>query len=230
MGQEVRLPWWHPLDDGFRDWSTSIAASLVVVCADVVAGIGESLALYMLLYWDVMAVLYVLLALLAMRSSVGQLRLWAGKRSGQVGWWQRIFGGRFTLSQLPVLAAGAGLAASAFVLPRVNELDKDRAVLLTVACAVAVIGGWAVTHLSFVLQYAFLYYSSDPAGGLDFPETPEPGPLEFAYFSAAVGTTFGTTDVTVVRADFRKAVLTHGLVAFLFNTAVLALTLTLLFS
>ena len=224
-----RVSPWSPLDDTFRDVATSVVAWLGVLAADVVLGLDE-VGLYLLVYWDVMAVAYVLLTLLAMRSSVGQLRGWAAKRSGQASTWQKIFGGSSTLSQLPLMAAIMGLAASAFVLPRASDYGADRHALVTIACAVAVIGGWLVTHLSFLLQYAFLYYGSEPAGGLDFPETSEPGPLEFAYFAAAVGTTFGTTDVTVLRRDFRKAVLAHCLVSFLFNTAVLALTLTLLFS
>lgn len=231
VGQEVRLPWWHPLDDGFRDGVSTVAASILVLAADVMADLGASLALYLLVYWDLMAVLYVLLTLLALRSSPRQLHRWAQDRSRPVGWLRKALGGGpETLSQLPSLAAVVGLAASAYVLPRVDDLARERATLLTVACVVAVLGGWLVTHLSFVLQYAFLYYHSDPPGGLEFPGTSRPGTLEFAYFAAAVGTTFGTTDVTVVRGDLRKAVLTHGLVAFLFNTAVLALTLTLLFS
>ncbi len=227
---EERLSRWHPLDDTFRDWASGIVASVVVLVGDAVADVADTFALRLLVYWDVMAASYLLLTLLALRSSVRQLRLWAHARSQPTGWMRRVFGGSSTLSQLPSLAASVGLVASAYVLPRVDELGANRAGLLTVACAVAVLGGWAVTHLSFALQYAFLYYRSDPPGGLDFPGTPEPGSAEFTYFAAAVATTFGTTDVTVRRSDMRKAVLTHGLFAFVFNTAVLALTLTLLFS
>ena len=227
---EERLSRWHPLDDTFRDWVSGIVASVVVLVGDAVADITDTFALRLLVFWDVMAASYVLLTLLALRSSVQRLRLWAHARSQPVGWMRRVFGGSSNLSQLPSLAAGIGLLASAYVLPKVDELGAEQSGLLTVACAVAVLGGWAVTHLSFALQYAFLYYRSDPAGGLDFPGTPERGSAEFIYFAAAVGTTFGTTDVTVRRSDLRKAVVAHGLVAFVFNTAVLALTLTLLFS
>ncbi len=226
---EERLSRWHPLDDGFRDGVTTLVATAVVITGDVL-GTDDTLVLDMLVYWNVMAAGYVVLTLLALRSSAGQLRLWARARARPTSWTRRIFGSPSTLSQLPSLAAGIGLIASAYVLPRVEQFGADRAGLLTVACAAAVLGGWAVTHLSFVLQYAFLYYRSDPPGGLEFPGTPEPGTTDFAYFAAAVGTTFGTTDVTVLRSDLRKAVLAHGLVAFVYNTAVLALTLTLLVS
>lgn len=227
---EARLSRWHPLDDNLRDWASAIVATIGVLVGDAVADMADTFALYLLVYWDVMAAVYVLLTVLALRSSVRDLRVWARARSRPAGWARRVFGGSATLSQLPSLAAGVGLVASAYVLPRVDELGAERAGLLAVACVVAVLGGWVVMHLSFALQYAFLYYRSDPPGGLDFPGTPEPGTLEFTYFAAAVGTTFGTTDVTVRRSDLRKAVLAHGLVAFVFNTAVLALTLTLLFS
>jgi uncharacterized membrane protein len=66
------------------------------------------------------------------------------------------------------------------------------------------------------------------AGGLEFPGGEEPGLVDFGYFAVAVavGTTFGTTDVTVVRSRMRRLVLTHGVYAFVFNTAILAVAVT----
>jgi len=41
-----------------------------------------------------------------------------------------------------------------------------------------------------------------------------------------VGTTFGTTDVEVRHSALRRHVLTHGVLAFVFNTLVLTVAIT----
>ena len=66
--------------------------------------------------------------------------------------------------------------------------------------------------------------------GLDLPGG---GPLrssDFLHSSAAVSTTFGTTDVTVTSGGMRRVVLGHSLVAFSFNTVILALLVSALLS
>ena len=63
---------------------------------------------------------------------------------------------------------------------------------------------------------------------LDFPGTPRPSLLEYAYFSFTVGSTFGTSDVTVQTSRMRGVVLCHGLLAFVYNTVVLGMVLSLI--
>ena len=87
------------------------------------------------------------------------------------------------------------------------------------------------SHQVFTIHYAYMYYdrqNSQCGPGLQFPNTNQPSFWDFAYFSFAVGMTFGTTDVAVVQTRFRTTVLRHGLLAFLFNTAILALTVSFL--
>jgi uncharacterized membrane protein len=61
-----------------------------------------------------------------------------------------------------------------------------------------------------------------------FPDTSSPTLLEFVYFSFAVGTTFATSDVEVRSSRLRGIVLCHGLLAFVYNTAIISMVVGLL--
>ena len=95
----------------------------------------------------------------------------------------------------------------------------------------AVLLSWLLVHAVFTLRYAHTYYSADDtgedAGGLVFPPPApdEPNYLDFAYYSYVVGMTAQTADIGVSSRAMRLTTLIHGLVAFLFNTAIVALTI-----
>lgn len=64
--------------------------------------------------------------------------------------------------------------------------------------------------------------------GLLFPGNPrKPDYWDFFYFSLVVGMTCQVSDVQVAGRLWRRLVLAHGVVAFLFNTVVLALSINL---
>ena len=114
------------------------------------------------------------------------------------------------------LAAAVALAATGV---------SARSAVLAVGTVVLVVGAWVDVLVSFAADYA---RRDHRAGGLDFPgERPEAF-ADYVYFSAAVTTTFGPTDVTVTTREVRRLVLLHALVAFVFNTVVLALLISTL--
>ncbi|HEV2188615.1 MAG TPA: DUF1345 domain-containing protein, partial [Stellaceae bacterium] len=51
---------------------------------------------------------------------------------------------------------------------------------------------------------------------------------DFLYFSFVVGMTCQVSDVQVANQPWRRLVLAHGIVSFMFNTVVLALSINLL--
>ena len=76
------------------------------------------------------------------------------------------------------------------------------------------------------LRYARLFYYDDDGegiGGLEFPKTPYPDDFDFAYFSFIIGMTFQVSDVMVTDTAFRRHVLYHSIISFVFNTAIIAL-------
>ncbi len=95
---------------------------------------------------------------------------------------------------------------------------------------VSVVVSWFLLHTLFTLRYAHLYYSQETnkdeqAGGLDFPSEKEPDYLDFAYFSFVIGMTCQVSDVQITSRTMRRLALLHGLLAFVFNTAILALSI-----
>jgi len=110
-----------------------------------------------------------------------------------------------------------------------SEAQITEHVLLSMA---SVVISWWLVHTIFSMRYAHLYYSTDPdgdkkkpCGGLQFPDEPEPDYLDFVYFSFVLGTTFQVSDVEISSRHIRRLALIHGLIAFAFNTAILALSI-----
>lgn len=97
--------------------------------------------------------------------------------------------------------------------------------LLSTAATVAL--SWTFTHLVFALHYANVYYrpDDDGPGGLDFPGDRPPDYRDFLYYSFVIGCAAQTGDVATVSPAMRRISLVHGIVAFSFNTAILALTI-----
>lgn len=93
---------------------------------------------------------------------------------------------------------------------------------------------WALIHTTFTFRYAHLYYIDDKedrdthAGGLEFPSEKKPDYFDFAYFAFVVGMTFQVSDVQITSKRLRKLVLFHGLLSFLYNTFIVALTVNII--
>lgn len=131
-----------------------------------------------------------------------------------------------------IAAAVVSLGAILFLLKSSKNLSQAAItghVLLSMA---SVIISWWLVHTIFTMRYAHLYYSTDadnagkkPLGGLQFPDEPEPDYLDFVYFSFVLGTTFQVSDVEISSRRIRRLALVHGLIAFAFNTAILALSI-----
>jgi uncharacterized membrane protein len=60
---------------------------------------------------------------------------------------------------------------------------------------------------------------------LTFPGTTDPGYGDFFYFAAIIGTSGQTADVSFNGSDMRPVGTVHCILAFFFNTTVLALTI-----
>ena len=92
---------------------------------------------------------------------------------------------------------------------------------------------WAFANSVYSLHYAHEYYTPPPhgagdRGGLDFPGTPEPDYVDFAYFAFTLGMTFQTSDVAVTSRRMRGVAILHSFAAFTFNIGVIAFTINAL--
>ncbi|MEO6153873.1 MAG: DUF1345 domain-containing protein [Croceibacterium sp.] len=92
---------------------------------------------------------------------------------------------------------------------------------------------WTFANAIYALHYAHAFYSRQSnnggdTGGLEFPGTPLPSYVDFAYFSFNVAMAFSTSDVNVTLSVFRRVVMLQSLAAFLFNIGVIAFTINVL--
>ncbi len=123
-------------------------------------------------------------------------------------------------------AAIAGLIGEA-KLPATSPAEKLNLAGLAV---LTIMTSWFVTQVVFALHYAHGYYRPDDGGamgGLRFPECEDPDYWDFLYFSTSIGATSQTSDTEIRSRALRRLVTLHAIVAFFFNTAVLALTVNI---
>jgi uncharacterized membrane protein len=169
--------------------------------------------------WDTFAFVVLVLAwLIILRTP--QINLRARARAQDVS--------HLVIFVFAVVAASVALFAVAFLLGR-SKSTHHLAVHLVLTLG-TVIFSWALVHTVFGLRYAHLFYgdSDDPkqdrhAGGLIFPGEHPPDYFDFAYYAFVVGMTCQVSDVQITSRKLRRLTLVHSVLAFGFNTIILAL-------
>ena len=129
--------------------------------------------------------------------------------------------GRFLILLVTALGAFASIAAIVFELGSSNRSAPQLA-LATVTIALS----WAAVHTTFALHYAHDYYRGAKPGGLQFPSGDEHDHADywdFVYFSFVIGMTAQVSDVGITDKTIRRTATAHGIISFVFNTALLAL-------
>ncbi len=89
---------------------------------------------------------------------------------------------------------------------------------------------WLFANCLFTLHYAHVWYlaASPETAGLEFPGgAANPDYWDFAYFAFVLGMTFQVSDVTITSKRLRRIALLHAMLAFVFNIAVVALSVSL---
>jgi uncharacterized membrane protein len=139
--------------------------------------------------------------------------------------------GRTATWILVLIASSFSFIASALVLKTLHRTQPPPEPWLLPLCLISVVVAWSLTHTSYTLRYAHLYYRDDEdgEGGLVFPGQRKPDDFDFAYFAYTVGMCFQVSDVSVTSAQIRRAVLGHAVLSFAYNTVILALALNLFF-
>ena len=93
-----------------------------------------------------------------------------------------------------------------------------------------ILTAWAFTQVMFALHYAHDYYAAEIRGnacGLLFPGDQAPDYADFLYFACVIGTSGQTADVSFTSRTMRRTGLAHCILAFFFNTTLLALTINI---
>lgn len=138
-----------------------------------------------------------------------------------------------TIFLLVTTAGCASIVAIGFVMGDVKSLAFwPKALHLGLSIAALVLS-WMLIHTVFAFHYARCYYApasphDGPAAGLRFPGVDEPDYFDFAYYSFVVGMTSQVSDVCVTTAHMRRTTLAHSILSFVFNIAVLAMSINVL--
>jgi uncharacterized membrane protein len=173
----------------------------------------------MLVGWDVGVGLYILLCVW-MFSHCGRDHIrYESSRQDE---------GRFLIPLLTVSAALASIAAILIEL-RTTTGTATRDPFILALAFVTILFSWTFIHTIFALHYAHEFYSErhGQGGGLEFPGRQKPGYWDFVYFSFVIGMTAQVSDVMVSSSTIRQTVAAHGFVSFVFNVALLALTINI---
>lgn len=126
-----------------------------------------------------------------------------------------------------VLSAAASFGAIFSELAELKSAKETPWLSIGVTAATVALS-WTFTHVVFTLHYANIYYQrrdKGVAGGLEFPGDRQPDYRDFVYFAFVIGCAAQTADVNTTSSDMRRISLVHGVIAFMFNTAILALSI-----
>lgn len=127
------------------------------------------------------------------------------------------------------VAAIASLAAIVLQLGTAKDLHGMARVLHYTVTVMTVLGSWFLVGTIFAVHYTKLFYTADDdVPPLKFPdEKSQPDYWDFLYFAFTISAAVQTSDVAVMSTPMRKVVLAHTVLAFLFNAAILGLSINI---
>jgi uncharacterized membrane protein len=132
-----------------------------------------------------------------------------------------------TFAILASVAAIVGLASEAATL-RI----RHGAVFAIVLTITTIVLSWLLIQVVFALRYAHEYFlakkGEEHDGGLNFVQPGEPDFWDFFHFSVVLGAAAQTADIVFTSRRMRRIGTMHTLVAFGFNTAILATLINVL--
>jgi uncharacterized membrane protein len=191
----------------------------LAVIAILFAATDWRAATKLLIGWDIGIGFYLVLAITLMaRSDVHRLKRRAANQDE----------GNLAILLLTVAAAIASLGAIFAELATSGGATRQPGQLILATATVVL--SWAFIHSIFALHYAHEYYGEGrdgQIGGMSFPDDKAPDYWDFTYFSFTIGMCAQVSDVTVSSKTIRRTVLAHSIISFLFNAALLALTVNI---
>ncbi|WP_243369334.1 DUF1345 domain-containing protein [Microvirga solisilvae] len=168
----------------------------------------------LLVSWDIGTACFLILAwIMAARSSTERMQ----KRAAS----EDVTAVAFLI--LTLLTAFVSLAAIAVELSGIKDAGSEQVFRLSIA-GITILCSWFFVHTIYAIHYAHEYYGDHgERRGLAFPHDNAPDYFDFLYFSFNFGSAAQTSDVVIVSKRMRRLSLAHTILAFLFNTTILAL-------
>lgn len=156
-------------------------------------------------------------------ADAGTLARWLSGTAptGRMSKVQATFAG--TGPNIPAQWSGLAIGSVAVLVFSPHLLKQPWVVALSAA---VVTTSWLVTVVSYAVHYARLVATE---GGLTFPGDKAVVFWDCVYLATQVQTTFSSSDVTIETTLSRRIITGHTLVAFAFNTVIIALLIAVLF-
>ena len=198
---------------GWRGHGLRLAVCAAIgLAAGAVAGLFTPADIATVLGWDAAAAAYAARVWFALASvPAEQIQTWSRKEDE----------GRGAIT-LILTAAVAGSFAAIFDIVS----DKASGAVLALG-ALTILTSWTLLHTTFAAHYAHRCFDSGPdKPGIDFPGEP-PVFSDFAYYAFTIGMTFQVSDTDTQSSAMRRLTLLHGLVSFVFNTVIIAISVSL---
>jgi len=171
--------------------------------------------------WNVGACLYLLLAIRMMFWSPHERMKTRALEQDE---------GRIVILALVVIAAVTSLGAIVLQLAVAKDIHGTLRYAHIGLAVLTILSSWGFTQVMFALHYAHDYYAAEAKGtpvGLGFPGGHAPDYGDFLYFACVIGTSGQTADVSFTSRMMRRTGLVHCVLAFFFNTTLLALTINI---
>lgn len=203
---------------------TAMAIGLAGGVASRLAFPGLQAASSAIAGWDIFCAIYLGLTAHAIRGRTpAQIRAQA-ERQDQ---------GQAVILLMILAACVVSVAVVAFELSSALHEHGSAKALRVVTAFVTVSASWLTLQTVFALHYAHEYYARDTEtghdqGGLAFPGGEPPDDWDFLHFAVVIGVAAQTADIAFTSRTMRRLGTIHSLIAFAFNTLVLALTVNLL--
>jgi len=137
--------------------------------------------------------------------------------------------GAIAILALMSIVAVASLAAIVFELSSLKDLPLSDRLLRYVFTGSTVFGSWCLLGTLFTFHYAVVFYKSpSERRALCFPgDEHNPDYWDFLYFSFTIAVAAQTSDVTILTRSLRKTVLAQSVLSFLFNVAIIGLSINI---
>ncbi|GAO36735.1 hypothetical protein SCT_2145 [Sulfuricella sp. T08] len=138
--------------------------------------------------------------------------------------------GKFVVLGMVIVAAIVSLGAIFAQLGVVKDMHGMLRYAHIALAVLTILSSWAFTQVMFALHYAHDFYVTKErggSGGLEFPNASAPDYSDFLYFACVIGTSGQTADVSFTSRAMRRTGLVHCVLAFFFNTTLVALTINI---
>jgi uncharacterized membrane protein len=222
MAEYISCPsWFHRLPSIYK---LLVSLTITIVISACLASIRMEAITRIMIGWDIFSISMLSISLVIFSSMrPRQIRVLAKQEDA----------GRIVVFIIVLVSTMGSLMGVLLLLGNKDTWILPKGVETFIYIA-GVICSWVLLHTIFAYRYAFLYYGDHPldpdahTAALQIPNELWPDYLDFCYFSFVIGMTFQVSDIQITSRLIRRVALVHGLLSFLFNTVIVALTINVI--